>query len=373
MKKSQIVLLIIFLVLTGLMYVALSSNKKTFKKDLKEESKTIYVPVREVLNAQHSLMLTSHGQVTPYSSVIVSSEVQGMLQQGSEVIKPGTSFRKGDILYRINNEESLYSFVSRRSSYANMILNALPDLELDFPSEKEKWFTFMNDLNKVKKRLPELPKINSEKELMFVTARSLISEYYNLKSLESRLDKYLILAPFSGTVSDVFIEPGTIANPGAQIAKIVKTGDFEVKVPISLEDLTFFKEKTTANFTDAAGELIGTGSIRRISDVVNQQTQSADVYYSIKPNADAMIYNGMYLNVNINKEVTKNTTTLPRIAVRDNKVALLDKGKITFKDVLIIGSIPDSVYVTGLENGDNAILEPMTSVEKDVKYEGVKR
>lgn len=372
MKKSQVVLLTLFLVISGLIYFALSSNKKSVNKNMKEEVKTVYLPVKEVKNFQHTLTLTSHGQVNPYASIVISSEVQGMLMKGNVEMKEGISFKKGDVLYRINNEESFYTFAARRSALVNMILNIIPDLELDFPKEKDKWVDFMNELNKAV-RLPELPKIASDKERMFVTSRSILSEYYNIKSLESRLDKYVIIAPFSGTVTNIYIEPGTIANPGAQIAKIAKTGEFEVKVPISIEDINFFKDRSNATFTNSSDEFVGSGSIKRVSNVVNQQTQSIDVYYTIHPDKNALVYNGMHLNVNIDKEVTKNTSVLPRTAVNDGKVAILNNDKLSYKEVLVIGTKPDSVYVTGLEDGDNAVLEQFDAGQKGVSFKGVQR
>lgn len=372
MKKSQIVLLAIFLVIFGLIFFVLSANKKTSSKTIKEEAKIVYLPTKKVSNFEHTLSLTSHGQVNPYASITVSSEVQGMLLKGKVEMKEGISFRKGDVLYRIDNQESFYTFAARRSALVNMVLNVLPDIELDFPKEKEKWMSFMNEMNKAV-RLPDLPKINNDKERMFITSRSIISEYYSIKSLESRLDKYVIIAPFNGTVTNVFIEPGTIANPGGQIARIAKTGEFEVKVPIAIDDIDFFKDKSIARFSNSANEVVGSGKIKRISNVVNQQTQSIDVYYTMNPTEDALVYNGMHLNILIDKEVTKNTCVLPRTAVSNNKVVVLDKDKIKFKSVNIVGSKPDSVYVTGLSNGEMAVLEQFDSKQQGVSFKGVER
>ena len=372
MKKSQLTLLILLLIFSGGIFLRLMATKKESSKDIKEEDKTIFLPVRKVDNKEHIVQLNSHGQVTPYSEVMISSEVQGKLEMGKVTLKPGAKFRTGDILYRINNEEAFYSFVARRSSLANLVLNLLPDIELDFPTEKSKWKKFMNDLNQAI-LLPDLPKIQSEKERMYVTGKSIVAEYYNIKSISARLDKYVIVAPFSGTVIDVYMEPGSIANPGAQIVRIAKTGDYEVKVPISLDDLDFFKDKAKAKFLDAAGNIIGTGKIKRISNVVNQQTQSADVYYSINSEDKSLVYNGMYLNAVIDKKVTKSTMTLPRNAVKDSQVGTLVKNKIVMKQVMVIGSKPDSVYVTGLKKGEMVLLEMVDVIDPSVIYNGVAR
>ena len=248
----------------------------------------------------------------------------------------------------------------------------MPDIEMDFPSEKNKWLNFMNDLDP-NKMLPDLPQFSSQKERMFMTSRNVISEYYNLKSSEARMMKYVYVAPFNGTVISVMAEPGSIVNPGSQIAKIAKTGDFEVKVPISIADLDLYSKKSSAEFTDASGKSIAKGKIIRISDVINQQTQSADVYYSISPVAQEKIYNGMFVNVAINMEAPRETMTLPRVAVKDGKVNILETPNIKSYGVTIVSSKPDSVYVTGLTNGQMVLMEQMGEIEKNTNYKGVVR
>ena len=372
MKRSQIVLFTVFLVLTGIIYFAIDNNKKEFSKTIKEEKTTEFLPVREVNNKMRRLTLVSYGQITPNSEIMVSFEVQGKLEKGDITMKPGTNFRKGQILFRLNNAEAFYTLSSRKSSLSNLVLNALPDIELDFPSERNKWINFLNNLNP-SNILPELPEISSGKERMFLTSRNIISEYYNLKSMEARMEKYFYAAPFSGTVITLYAEPGSIANPGAQIAKIAKTGDYEVKVPISIEDLNLYKAQSTAEFSNSSKEKIATGKIVRISNVINQQTQSADVYYSIKPLDGKKLYNGMFVNVAINKEAPKKTMTLPIVAVKNGKVNVLDNAKVTTHPVTIVSSKPDSVFVTGLDDGQIVVLEQMMKIDKNVNYEGIFR
>ncbi|MDX2360958.1 MAG: HlyD family efflux transporter periplasmic adaptor subunit [Crocinitomicaceae bacterium] len=373
MKRSQIILLSFFLVVTGLIYMRLASNKKDYNKELKEEDKLVYVPIREVENELRTFSITSYGQITPNAEIIVSVEVQGKLQKGDVLMKPGISFRKGQILYTIDNKEAFYALSAQKSSLANIILNALPDIELDFPSERNKWIKFMEDLNP-SKLLPAMPAISSSKERMFLTSRNILSQYYTLKSQEARMEKYIYLAPFNGTVISVFAEPGSIAGPGVQIAKIAKTGDYEVKVPVSMADIELYKDRSTAEFTDPSGVLIATGKIIRISDVINQQTQSADVYYSIRAIEGENIYNGMFVNVNINMESERETMVLPRVAVKDGKVRVLFNNELTTQAVLIEDSKPDSVFVTGLRNGQNVVLEQIdVSGDSTVIYNGIER
>jgi len=371
MKRSQIILLSVSLVLTGLIYVVLKANQKVQSKTLKEESKTIHLAVKEVKNSNHLITLVSYGQVAPNTELMLSFEVQGKIERGDIELKPGSNFRTGQILYQLDYREAFHSYTARKSSFENIIIASLPDIELDFPSERDKWMRFLNGISQGSK-LPKLP-VSKGKEKMFITSRNIISEYHNLMSLEVRMEKYLYVAPFSGTVIETYAEVGSIANPGAQIAKIAKTGDYEVKVPVAIEDLEKYKSESSADFIDPDGVKIATGRILRISDVINQQTQSADVYYSIKALEGNQIYNGMFFNVSINQEVIKNTVILPRTAMVNGKVNILKDNKIEAVNVTHVSSIPDSIFVTGLKDGQLVILEQVGKIEDDVKYEGTAR
>ena len=373
MKRSQLILLVIFVVISGVIYLALANNKKDVVKELKPEQKTVYVPIREVQNKPRTVFMESYGQVNPNAEINISFEVQGKLNRGAVTMKPGMKFRKGQLLYRLNNSDALYNLKARKSALTTIIVASLPDIELDFPQERDKWVTFLNGLNPDASELPDFPKTNSEKESLFIVGRNILTEYYTLKSMEEQLKKYSYYAPFSGTVIATNAEPGAIASPGMVIARIAKTGDFEVKIPIAMEDLAKFKNQKIANFEDTKGQFIGTGKIIRISDVVNQQTQSVDVYYSIKAQKGNQIYNGMFLSVTIPEEETKNVMSIPRAAMDKGEVTLLEGGKMIKRQVLQVGEVPDSLYVTGLNNGEQLVLERLDKVDPNKKYIGIKR
>lgn len=373
MKRSQIILLAVFLVVTGIIYVALASNKKGVKKELKPEDTTVYLPIREVKNEVRVVAIESYGQVSPNSEINISFEVQGKLQKGAVLMKPGVKFKQGQLLYSLNKSDIDFALKARKSALTTLIVASLPDIELDFPSERNKWVKFLNGLNPNLDKLPDFPATASEKESLFITGRNILTEYYSLKSQEEQLKKYAYYAPFSGTVISVNAEPGAIASPGMMIARIAKTGEFEVRIPISLDDLAMYKSQNSATFKNSKDIVIGTGKILRISDVVNQQTQSADVYYSIQAAAGFTIYNGMFLTASIEGEKKKNTMTIPRGAYVKGKVTLLIGDKLVRRTVLEAGDKPDSVFVTGLVNGEFVLLEEVDKIDSKKKYIGIKR
>lgn len=372
MKIRQLVIFGVFIAISALIYWRLTANQKPKISIEKEKSTIAYVPILKVKNQEKTVQLSAYGQINPSLEFDISFEVQGKLEQGAKQLKAGMKFQKGQVLYTVNRDEAFYTLNARKTQLSNLIINALPDVELDYPSERSKWLNFMNGL-KPGQLMPNLPTFNSDKERMFFTSRTIVAEYYNIKSLEARMEKYYYIAPFSGTITEVFTEPGALAGPGVRIAKITKTGDFEVKVPISIKNLAQFKSENQATFLGNSGETIGTGKIIRISDVVNQKTQSIDVYYSIRPASDATIYNGMFLDVKIKQKTSAPSFVIPRMAMQDEKVQLLVQNKITERNVQVIGSKPDSIFVTGLQDGESVLIERTEVKDESQKIIGIKR
>jgi len=316
--------------------------------------------------------ITSYGQISPIIEIDVAFEVQGRLIKGSQTLQPGVKFSQGQLLYSIDIEKTKQTLSARRIQYVNLVIGALADLELDYPQSLNKWVNFLNNIQP-NQSLPELPAITSGKERMFLTSRSILSEYYNIKSLEERYKKYTYHAPWSGSVVEIISEPGSIINPGIRIARIAKTGDFEVKVSITLSQIELYKKKGAATFLDSKNTTVGTGKIIRISDVMNQKTQSIDVYYSIIPNKEAMIYNGMFVNATIHQVSEEATMAIPRMAMKDSKVMILKDGKLQEKIVELISSAPDTVFVKGLNNGELFVLEQIQTLAKITKFKGINR
>lgn len=372
MKRNQIIILTLFFVISAVIYFILRKNKSDDKPANAKQNTELFVPIRKVKNEIHPMEINAYGQVSPTVELDVAFEVQGRLQKGSMTLKPGVRFSQGQTLYSVDGSEARQTLSARRTQFAQLIIAVLADLEMDYPQAHGKWVAFLNSIQP-SSMLPELPAIQSGKERMFVTSKNIVAEYYNIKSLEERYKKYVYNAPWSGSVVDIVAEPGSIINPGVKIARIAKTGDFEVKVPISLSQIEIFKQKGVAKFTNSKSELVGTGKIIRISDVINQKTQSVDVYYSISVIGNAKIYNGMFLNASINQTSDEKSMGIPRMAVKDGLVMVLVKDKLLPRNVEIVNNKPDTVFVTGLKNGEQVVLEQIQSLEKITKFKGITR
>ncbi len=347
------------------------SNKGKEKEKAKEEDNKKYYPVVKVQNKDQDVNLLSYGQITSYKSIDINSEVSGKLTKGVIELKPGVKFRKGQILGFIENKEVWYNLASRKGGYINMVANILPDIKFDYPSEYDRWEKYLKSI-KLNDDIPQ-PKWNSEKEKILLATKGVLAEYFAIKSLEANTKKYQLIAPFDGTILETYMDVGTNVNMGSRIMKVIHTGNYEVKVPMSLSDLERLKEDKEVDISNSSGKKIGVGYLNRYTDVINQQTQSIDVYFKIEPLEGEQLLNGMYINVSMKGDAIKDAFKLPRRAVNNNNVYLVLDSSLVTKPVNVARYDGDSVYVTGLSNGDFVVLNTVQTVVDSIKVVGVEK
>jgi membrane fusion protein, multidrug efflux system len=371
MKLRHIVILSVILILFGLLFFRINSGEK---KDtvVSPASNKVFLPVVEVQNKQRSFLLETYGQINTNHQLDMAFEVSGRLLKADVTLKPGIKFKKGQLIAAVDNSEALFGLSARKSSFITLVVNAMPDIRLDYPSEATKWESFLNKIS-IDSYLPPLPKPSTKKEELFLNTRNIVAEYNNIRSQELRMEKYFFTAPFDGTLLEVYAEPGAIVNPGTRIATLIKTGDFEVKIPIMLSDLSYFESKGEISIHLPSGEKIGTGKLNRVSDVINKQTQSVDAFFSIQPLPGKRIMNGMYINAKLHKESVTDAMAVPFLSVQDGKVHIIEDSLIRSIPVQIVATVPDTLLVTGLKNGMQVITDRISSYPDSMRIIGIKK
>jgi len=364
------------------------SNKEKFELDEadKKESSIRYVKILNADPTDNSIIIEGSGRISTSQKVDISAEVQGLLIQSGRIIKPGVSFRRGERLYSIRNSDASLALKARKSSFMNLIANALPDLKLDYSNNYENWKNFYESID-VEKVLNDLPDTKSQKEKTFISLKNIFTEYYNIKADEERLYKYAIVAPFDGSITEVFIEPGSVVNPGTRIATIIRTSDLEVEIPVDARNIANIKVGMPVTLNATSGINSYEGKVIRIGEFVNATTQSIPVYVSIIKKKEDVLYNGMYLNAEINCGTMSNTVKIPRRALPDeNHYYVLSKKTVKEKLTSEDGSERDTtihayevkkkklktgfvlrndILALDIQEGEILVREPLTQVTKE--------
>ena len=312
--------------------------------------------------------INSTGRVISQQSVDIIAEVQGKLLPGDITLKPGQNFSQGQVLVRIYSKDSEYALQARKSGYLNLLANILPDLKIDYADAYSDWVKYFESV-RIAEDLPELPEVNSAQLKIFLASRNILSEYYAIKSDETRLRKYVIRAPYSGAIQSVLLEVGSVANPGSRIAQIIKTTELEVEVPLEPTSAAWLRIGDKVKLYTENGKGEGSGRIKRISSFVDENTQSINVYLTVD-NFTPELFPGEYLKVEFSGLQIANAMEIPRNAVFNrNMVYIVNEGLLHKSQINLLKINEQTIIFNGLEEGAEIVTEPLVTVGEDMQVQ----
>ncbi len=324
-----------------------------------------YVQTEEVKYDDIETSVVAYGRVETAQSLDLLSEVGGRMYEGNIRLKEGQSFRKGTLLFYIDDTEAALSLKSQKSNFMRDVASILPDLKLDYPESYGAWNEYFNSV-RLEGDLPSLPEIRSEKEKTYLATKGIYSTFFNIKSAEVRLKKHRYYAPFSGSISEVTQESGAFVNPGNRIGKIIRAGVHELQVSVETRDIPWIQVGSEVEiYSDETGQTWG-GKILRISDFVNQSTQSVDVFIAIEP-TNQRIYDGQFMQAAIPARVIKDGMIIPRSAIYNrNEVFVLEDTLLKVKEIEVVKLQEESAIFRGLEAGADLVVEPLVNAHNNM-------
>ncbi|WP_194768471.1 efflux RND transporter periplasmic adaptor subunit [Tamlana sp. I1] len=328
---------------------SLIENKNKVKPVPPKVVKVVFVDT--VKNSTIPIVIPANGNLTAKRRFELYAEVQGVFQPGSVLFKAGQSYKKGQTLIRIDASEYYASVQSAKSNLYNSIAAIMADLRLDFPEVFPKWQAYLNsfDLNKT---TPKLPEMTSEKENYFITGRSIVSNYFNVKNLEQRLSKYVITTPFNGILTEALVTEGTLIRSGQKLGEFIDPSVYEMEVAISKSFAGLLKVGEAVKLNNLEGTESFTGKVSRVNGSVDATTQTITVFIEVK---DETLKEGMYLEARVNAKSEENAIEINRnllletkeiFVVRDSVLDILPVKPIHFSDTkVVLKEVPDGTVI----------------------------
>ena len=373
MKKRQVAIialsltiLLAALLLSGYFVSLKEKPKERIKPDVKK-----YVLTQPVVYEDVKTNVVAYGRVETSQSLDLLSEVAGRMYQGNIRLKEGINFKKGTLIFYIDDEESVLNLNAQKSNFLRDIANILPDLKIDYPDNYQVWDQYFSSID-IEDDIPMLPNPRSEKEKTFLATKAIYSNYYSIKSAELRLKKHKYYAPFSGSIIEVNMESGAFVNPGVKIGRIIREGLNELKVSVETKDIPWILEGTEVQVYSDETDQYWTGKLLRISDFVNTSTQSVDVFIAIRGNENK-VYDGQFLQAAIPSQIIKDGMIIPRNAIfNNNEVFVLQDTLLKVKEIEIVRLQKENVIFRGLEESADLVIEPLINAynnQKAFKFE----
>ncbi|WP_026837508.1 efflux RND transporter periplasmic adaptor subunit [Gillisia sp. JM1] len=355
MRKIILSILGVVLVIVAI-FVAkaiIESNTKE-RPPAKKVIKTVYV--QTVSNGAVPIVIPANGTVTALQRTSLFSEVEGIFRSSSKPFRPGQEYSRGQVLLRIDAAEYAANVRASKSELYNKIAAVMPDLRLDYPDVYPKWETYLNNFD-VNKSLAPLPESSSDQENYFISGRGIVSGYYNIKNQESRLNKFTIVAPYNGVLTEAIVTEGSLVRPGQKLGEFIDPSEYELEVAVrkSFSDLLQVGEKVALKNLEGTQQF--QGEVSRVNSKIDANSQTVQVFIKIK---DAKVKEGMYLEANLEARNVENALSIARnLLVDQDKVYVVENNTLQLTEIDAVHFSSESVVITGLENGAKLISAPV--------------
>lgn len=210
-----------------------------------------------------------------------------------------------------------------------------------------------------------LKKAGSAPEQIAAQAASVKQAQANVLQIQTNIDKTILKAPASGTITAVEKKRGETAQMNATIISMINSGQYQIEANISETDIAKIKLQDTCEMTlDALGSKEEfTGKIVKIDPA--ETVVSGVVYYkitSIFDSEDGRIKSGMTVNMDIITETRSNILMLPYYVIKqrngDKYVLVMESGKAVEK-IIKTGLEGETMVeiISGLKEGEEAAVE----------------
>jgi len=292
-NKNQIIIAVILFISTVIVVIYNYSKKieeitvDNIEQELKSSVTCSSKKVQDVIP-----LINFSGRVNAGNKINIFSEVSGKSEITNIQFEIGEDFNKNDILIRINDNDLALELNSIKSEFLSLLLQAIPDIKIDFPSSFQDWKNYIDNY-KIESSIGQLPNIHSTQQRNYLSSRGIFSMYYSIKATEERLNKFIIRAPFKGVLTEVLIDPGSNIIMGQKLGQFIDNNNYELATSISLNDSKLIKEGNyvTIESNDYNQTIIGT--VIRMGKHINPLTQSIDVFISLH---DELMKDGAFIS-----------------------------------------------------------------------------
>jgi RND family efflux transporter MFP subunit len=342
-----------------MVFLAKFKDVKTNKVEVVSAKYVSAIPV--VYKASNTSFL-SYGKVISAQSINLVAEASGKLMPGKVSLKKAIHFSKNDLLFQIDNSDARLTLIAQKSDFMNLISASMAEIKYDYPDSFQSWENYLQQLD-VNKSLTILPETKSKKEKAFISNKKILSAYYSIKSAEEKLSKFSFYAPYNGSIADLKVEIGTVVAAGTNIGRIIRTDEMEVEIPVKAEMISWVQKGMSVILSSQDKKSQWNGTVQRISDFIDVNTQSVLVFVKIIPNTSSQLLEGMYLTADFKTKILQEVMELPRKSlVGNDKVYVFQNGKLVLKTILLHKLTNDTFFFSGLEKDELVVNENLINV-----------
>lgn len=198
-----------------------------------------------------------------------------------------------------------------------------------------------------------------------------------LEMAQLDLDHTKVQPPFSGVVSEVFVETGDYVRMGDPLVRITNNSSVEIPVPLKLTDyaklLPLLKKGQSPEVklaTDVTRPAEWTGRLTRTAPKADQNNRTIEVYVEVENDKQTTpLLPGTFVHARIEGPVLERVFAIPRDAIINDHVLLArpdEDSPVVQQPIEPSDTLQNlAILKTGLKDGDRLILTNLDVLYRD--------
>ena len=361
-----ILLALVILAVGGFVMYYMMENKPEAKKvEAKAFVPTVRVAKVEKVNFKPIISL--QGEVEPSTQTKLVSEVAGAVIEISPKLEVGKVLEKGELIVRVNDADYRTNLTSAKSTLA--------DAQLALLQEQARGKQAARDWEKLGRGRVASDLVLRKPQIKSAQAR-IESAKAAVAKAERDLAKTEVYAPYRCIVDKKYLDEGAYLNMLGPIADIYSVSKFEVRLPLSLDDVALLPENNaigndvSLSAQLSANEYRWTGKVKRFEGGIDSATFSMMMVVEVSPNDSNNLFSippkGMFVNAEIVGEELKDLVKIPLEALREGETVWVyakgdDKFVLSIREVNVLRREKDFIYLKDgkVKHGDRVIVSPL--------------
>ena len=301
--------------------------------------------------AEYEPWVRLNGVVEARTITDVIPQVGGRVVAVSPEFRPGGSFAKGDVLFRIDASDYELA-VERTLAEIEAARSDLALLEAQAAAEKQVW-----DRQFADRQIPDL--VAKVPQIAAAKAR-IHSGQAARAAAELSLSRTVVRAPFDGRVLDTQLDIGQVVGAGAAVGSIFSDDSLEISVPVSREELALLGDaigRRASIVRDGMTVSAVDAEVVRQAAALDQRTRLGTLFLSTDQ-ADALML-GEFVGVEIRGEAAPRVYRVPAAALTSrDQVWVVEDGVLRERQVEVVGDEGDVAVVRNFDTGDGVVAIP---------------
>jgi RND family efflux transporter MFP subunit len=375
MNKKKKILVPILIIVGGfvVMFGLIASRKKP--ESTIPDFPGVLVEAITVTPESHNATIFGTGTVKAKHEVALAPQVAGKVDWISDECAAGGTFKKGDLLFRIeavDYELAVEQANARvaQAEYQLSVEQAQADVaKREWQRMTENKSSTMDSPTSLVLREPQLKQAES----------NLASAEASLKQAELALERTKVRAPFNGRVRRESVDIGQMVSPGVPVGVLYSTDVAEIEVGLPVDELMWLNipgSKAVVSIQVAGkkyswkGEAVRwVGALDSVGRLARAIVEINDPYAEREDGGPELAV-GSFVDVEFTGKEVVNAERLPRGAVRSGDVVWIaaPDNTLEIRNVGMALRTRDFVYVTdGLKHGDRIITSPISGAATGLK------